>query len=412
MELRNRRHPLTRRSHSAVERAQLLEIVGREGYGSLAEAAKNPELSIVTLDVIDESGALAWTLYLWPFGSGVLFRAGTTERAAEITQHAFAWMGANDERHAALAAAFTASSDALGLEDGVDFSPRAPLSTGSFVLPPTGGNVAAALGQIPTSAATYLEGQRLSPVLAPLVAGVFGQAARRSPKLRLSALTDDQRAVAERCAAVHYGLASVGLFDAPDDLRRFLGQASQGPCDQPLIIPGEAAPLPIWNALGEVGLGLLDAKVALKAWQALPPSDALAAWEEVARGDAYDVFVAPGKTPHEDEIPLTPFKTKYWVRLFGFLVDGNLALGEPGRGAAERLAAGLASAWEPASAFVALLTLARRAKSLGEPLPATYAPVLARLANEPNRASRRKYSWVHAPPLEKMLGLEAQRTAR
>ena len=110
------------------------------------------------------------------------------------------------------------------------------------------------------------------------------------------------------------------------------------------------------------------------------------------------------------EIPQTPTKTKYWVRLFGFLVDANIALGEVGHRAAKELAAELVETWHPATAFVFLLTSARRAKELGQAVPEGHADVLQRLAKE-RRARRERCSWVYAPPLEKQLGLAAVRTA-
>lgn len=408
MLLTNRREPLANRRRSAVERAQVLEILTREGFGSLADAAKDPELRLVAVDVVVD-GAPIFALYVWPSGSGVLFRAGTTERCAEITHHELAWVGANDARHEALAAAFTAATKALDLEE-VDFVPRKPLPSPRTEQADAPVDVLQALAQIPTSAATVSEQQQIAPLLEPLIAHCFGRELRRYPKRRLADLDEPQRALIERMAAVRLGLERIGLFDPPALNLRFLGLAAPGPTDSLVQVPGETAPLPLWNAVSDMATGVLSATDLSKAWRAIPPAAALAAWQEIVRGEAYDLLIPHGRTDRECEIPQTPGKTKYWTRLFGFLVDENLALGEPGRAANDHLPAELSLRWQPAMAFVYLLTCARRSKHHAEPLPAGHDDVHARLANEPNRAGPERYSWVYAPPLEKLLGLGQRRT--
>lgn len=202
------------------------------------------------------------------------------------------------------------------------------------------------------------------------------------PKLRRAQITAEQSAWLEQALASGrgYDLAYNGLFYKPEHNRRFLA-GPPGPSDVPVTVGG--ASIPLWNAVSDVASGHADHAAVLAAFRALPPGAALAAWEEMARGDAYDLHAAHALTFEEAGIPRTKNNVAHRTRLFSWLADASVSLGDSGRRAAEALAASTKTDRHGApEAFVALLALTRHARAKGAVLDARYDALVATLDGE------------------------------
>ena len=202
------------------------------------------------------------------------------------------------------------------------------------------------------------------------------------PKLRRAQLSAEQAAWLEQALAGGrgYDLQYNGLFYKPEHNRRFLA-GPPGPSDVPVTIGGERVPL--WNAVSDVASGHADPGAVLAAFRALPPGAALAAWEEIARGDAYDLHAAHALAFEEAGIPRTRNNVLHRTRFFGWMADASLALGDAGRRAADALAASTKTDRHGApEAFIALLALTRHARAAGDILDAKYDPLVATLEGE------------------------------
>ncbi len=107
------------------ERKQLDSLLAQEGGGgSIESAADNEEWSPMELvDVIDEaSGKIRYQLYLWPYGSGALFEAGTVKNVANVCQHGFEMTGKDDKGlRVAMAIAFQRAKKKLNISEFVEF---------------------------------------------------------------------------------------------------------------------------------------------------------------------------------------------------------------------------------------------------------------------------------------------------
>lgn len=287
----------------------------------------------------------------------------------------------DDEGHArrlreAIAAAWQAGAKKLKLTETIAFdAPEAgrvkPLAKGAkrakAAKPAT---VAARLAAIRPRARPGADDQaRAHEALAALRDGLFPprRAWRPYPKVRPARLTDNQRALIKAAVAAEYSLdlALEGLFGHDAHLLRAIGATRPGPSDVAIKVGKET--LPLWCAVSDVASGHLAPAPVLAAFRALPAAKALAAWNEIAGGDAYDLLEVIPLDMKESDIPRTAKKMARGAgRLYGWLADTSVALGEPGRKAAERLLDGLRST-----------TLARR-RSSGWPRSRATPPPAAR----------------------------------
>lgn len=380
----NRRTPL--REVAALEkgtRAQLALILKEEGAGTVAAAAKDPEWrdSVEVVDVCGPDGAPRYQLWTWPSGSAALFVAGTTRQVGSATQHTLTLEGIEAAERAAfgplLGALRKAGSGPLKLSTeaapAVAASSAGPRGTRGDTDPlDTVKAQLAQLDALPKHGARISMAQRLTTEL-------FGPPWRPYPKLRPTALTGAQRALLE--GLLKRGLASdtqhVGLPQRDDELERFLALTPAGPADVEIEHQGQRSPL--WCAVSDVGSGHLEPAPVLDAFGTLPSAVALAAWRELARGEAYDINRVHPRNMAEAGMSRTPANVKHRTRLFGWLADACVRLGEPGRAAAEKLAGSLPK-WDWGHpAFVALLSLCRHAQARGESLPAKHNSLLNRL---------------------------------
>jgi hypothetical protein len=143
----------------------------------------------------------------------------------------------------------------------------------------------------------------------------------------------ERAADAEECDSLRlYGLPA----NIPD-LLRFAGRTPRGPSDEVVKIKGK--PMPLWIAFSRVASGDLDAKPVLDAFQALAPDKALAAWKEMASGDAYDLTDAQPWEMKEVDYIWSKRSIEFHTRLFHLLADANLALGKKGLSSARAMVA-------------------------------------------------------------------------
>ena len=202
------------------------------------------------------------------------------------------------------------------------------------------------------------------------------------PKLRRAQLTDAQAAWLEHALASGSGhdLQYSGLFSRPEHNRRFLA-GPPGPSDVAVMVGGQR--IPLWNAVADVASGHADHGEVLAAFAALPPGAALAAWEEIARGDAYDLHAAHALTFAEAGTPRTRNNVAHRTRFYGWMADASLAMGDAGRRAAEALAASTTTDRHGApEAFVSMLALTRHARGAGGVLDPRHDALVATLGGE------------------------------
>jgi hypothetical protein len=202
------------------------------------------------------------------------------------------------------------------------------------------------------------------------------------PKIRRAELTKAQEEWLEEALASGrgYDLAYNGLFYTPEHNRRFL-LGPPGPSDVLVRIGGQMVPL--WNAVSDVASGHADSAQVVEAFRALAPNAALAAWEEIARGDAYDLHEAHALSFDEVDVPRTKNNVAHRTRFYGWMADASVALGDAGRRAAEALAASARTdVHGSAQAFIALLALTRHARAAGAELDAKYDTLVATLEGE------------------------------
>lgn len=199
------------------------------------------------------------------------------------------------------------------------------------------------------------------------------------PKLRRAQLSDAQIAWLEQALASGrgYDLQYNGLFYKPEHNRRFF-LGPPGPSDVQVKVGMEMVPL--WNAVSDVASGHADPAAVLAAFRALPPNAALAAWEEIARGDAYDLHEAHALGFDEADIPRTKNNVAHRTRFFGWMADASVALGDAGRRAAEAIAASARTDRHGTpQAFIALLALTRHSRGV---LDSKYDVLVATLEGE------------------------------
>jgi hypothetical protein len=120
---------------------------------------------------------------------------------------------------------------------------------------------------------------------------------------------------------------------------------------------GDQAPL--WWLVSHVASGHLDPAPVLAAFRALSAPVRLAAWKEIAEGDAYDLHEAHSTTFKDAGIARTPATVKYWTNLFSWLADACGALPDP-VGMAEALLRDLPDDGAAPRLFTGLLALHRQ----------------------------------------------------
>jgi len=353
---------------TAGEKKQLARYLKEEGLGSLANARKNDELAMQLVRIVDGDKA-AFELYLSSSGDGALFDHGTTTVVGNVIQHHFELVEDRKRLVEDLTAAFSKKDvRRLGITTSVAFgrTSRAPAKA-----PPTPGGIAGALALTDRSARRRAVGA--------IADKLFGTKRAPYPKRRLDAA---QRAFIEAIvdADEYVELAYVGVFSRLEYNARAVGKAPAGPSDIEVVVGKER--LPLWLAVSDVASGHLAPAPVLAAFKKLDPKKALAAWREIGSGDAYDLFEAYALKASESGIPRTANNVKHRTRLFSWMADANLALGEPGRRAAEALTKTKITLdyrsgypW----AFIAILSLVRHAKAAGTVLASAHDDLVARL---------------------------------
>lgn len=338
---------------------QVTHLLLEEGGGSIPEATANEEWSMERIDVVDAPGNTRYQLYLWPFGSGALFAHASTELVANISHHDFAMRVDDPLVRNALASAWQEGKPRLGIEEDVNF--HAPEARSQTVAPR--GGIAEQIAGLPATEAPnsepWLEAREHFYQLRD---HLFAQW-RPYPKLRPAAITADQRALLKW--AVPWKLARDlhlrGLFALGQHNARALGLAPSGPSDLQVRVKGEL--LPLWCAVSDVASGHLEAAPVLAAFQALPPAVALAAWTEIANGEAYDLLEAHPLSPKEVSIPRTTSNVKQRTRLFAWLAAASVHLGARGASAAQALLDDLPEHGRYAQIFIGLIALTRHASA-------------------------------------------------
>jgi len=351
---------------AAHETKQLARHLKEEGFGSIKAARTNDELAVQLVRIVDGKGRPAFELYLSSFGSGALFDHGTTTLVGNVIQHHFELVKDRPTLPAELAAVFTkAATRRLGIATAIAFGTAPPTTA-----PRTPTNLAAALAISNHSARRE--------AVATFAAPLFGKAAPY-PKRRLTA---EQRAFVAAIvdAKVDLELHGWGMFAQLEHNARAIGKAPAGPSDIEISIGKER--MPLWRAVSDVASGHHDPAPVLAAFTKLAPAEALAAWNEIASDKAYDLFEAHAVKFSEGGIPRTPSNVKHRTRLFSWMADANLALGDAGVRAAEALTKTKITLdyrsgypW----AFIAILSLVRQATRAGSVLAEAHDQLVARL---------------------------------
>jgi hypothetical protein len=377
--LANRRVPLRApRSMSAHDKAQVAWVLKHEGAGSLAAAAKDEEWrdGLEAVDVTDAAGHAVFQLWLWPSGSAVLFRAGTSELVGQAVQHVFMFERDEPGLRESFARALE-GADALGVSERIQLgaaSTAAPKAREGAPSPAAGSTLDGELADLRAGRAGH-------PITAgqKLMKRYFGKAWSPYPKRRPASLTPEQRKLLDAFADLELtpDLEHYGLPHRDETLARYLGRTPAGPSD--VVVHVGTEEMPLWCAVTDVGSEHLKPEPVQAAFRRLPPAVALAAWQELARGAAYDIMLVHPRSMAESGRSRTPYNVKHRARLFSWLADACVSLGEPGREAAAALVSELPKwDWEH-PAFVGLVSLTRHAKAKGEVLPAALDAVIARL---------------------------------
>lgn len=108
----NHRRPLRAVARlGKVESAQIRKLAWQNGARkTLAALAKDDDWkSIELVDVVDENGVVKYQLYVWPYGCGAVFEAGTRNEIGSIVQHSYDPRLGDLPLRRALAAAYASS---------------------------------------------------------------------------------------------------------------------------------------------------------------------------------------------------------------------------------------------------------------------------------------------------------------
>jgi len=326
---------------ASVERAQLETVLDQEWSCSIAEARKDDEIDLELVDVVDPKGKTRFQLYLWPFGSGLAFAAGTTDEVAEIIQHGLAPTTDDLEVAPAIRAAIEADAKRLGLREArvPSVVPRAPaemnLASASF-----DEAIAKAEERLAREPRPYFS--EVTQYFVPWLTTLYRhpREPRPYPKRLLEELTPLQRMMLERFVAWDTvpPLSSQGLFDTRAQFARYFGQGLAGPTDTIITLDGRE--VPAWWAISSAAAGHAKPASVLAALTQLAPDQRRAIVLEVARGDAYDLVRAQ-RTDRKDREG--PFRRTYWTTLFQLLADLTHSLGAGARETADALLADLPS---------------------------------------------------------------------
>lgn len=336
LKLANYRRPFEAKKLADADKKQLAKVLKAEGT-TLKEARDGDEpLTMEIVDVVDGNNA-AYQLWLWSFGSGVLFKAGTTTVVGTVAQHSFECDDADLAK--SLKAAWKSGAKKLKVEETID----------SFDVPE---NIVSAkaegsiVEQLKTFAATKAKlnlGQRddIANALYDLKAKLFPSKKRQVyPRRRPATLTAEQRALIETSHTLGgdlYDLDLQGMPQSTELMMRMIGKAPQGPSDVEVTVGKET--LPLWIAVADVASGHMNHKAVVDAFKKLPSAKALAAWNEIANDKAYDVLNPRDITPKEYDRDDTPAKMEYRARVYSWLADASVALGDAGKKAAHQLLA-------------------------------------------------------------------------
>lgn len=338
LSLANYRLPLTAKKHSDAEKKQLTALLKPERL-TIAKAAKHEEWkdSLEVVDVVDGKTKV-YQLYVWPSGNGVMFAAGKTKVIANIVQHGFECE--DEDICKAVQAAWKSGAKKLKVQETIDEFETPKVVTAAKAE----GSI---LDQLKAFAATKAKlnmSQRpdIAEALYELKVKLFPSKKHAPyPRARPAKLTAEQRALIETSHALGanflYDLEYQGLFDSTELLMRMIGKAPQGPSDVEITVGKET--LPLWIAVADVGSGHMKHKAVLDAFKKLPVDKAEAAWNEIAHDKAYDVLHPRNITSKEYDRDNTPAKMEYRTRIYSWLADAAVALGEPGKKAAHDLLA-------------------------------------------------------------------------
>jgi hypothetical protein len=361
-------------------RAQLQWVLDHEWKCTIEEAQQNEEIEIEAVDVVDGSTVL-YQLYLWPFGSGVVFAAGTTTVVAEIIQHGMTSTTGDDAR--AIAAVVKRDGAKLGLrERNVSAGKSAP-ARASKKEPALSFDEALAQADAQIAAGKDPLETTVRKLFLPWTSSLCGADWRPYPKRLLAELTGEQRTFIERVAAwdaytnQYQDLISMGLFAEKAHLRRYLGIAPPGPCDTTITVAKRD--VPVWWALTAAASGHAKPAGVLAALAALDADVRRSIALEVARGDAYEIVRAQSTSSKHESRWCSPPQIAYTTALFQMLADVIVSLGPAARATAEELLVDLpeykfGGVVEPhprtPRVVVALLVLSRVAAPLDESLDA------------------------------------------
>jgi hypothetical protein len=347
-------------------------------YRYLLEEAEEFEGPIERVDVVDtRDGKAVYQLFLWPFGSGVLFHAGTARVAADVVQHSFVVHEPDGVPVAefrplreSVGAAFQEGRTRLGIKEGVTFG-----VTLAEKNPPPAASVAvggatsvderiaelrkdAAEGKPPPDAKTMhaLVAEALGPLVTPRTEY------RPFPVRRLFELTPGQRNALELMAdlrATNAGFPRHGLpegtgidplpvFSAfgywretANNLLRFLRRGQLLPLDELIELDGQSHPawMLVSDALYEFRK---PSEVTDLLARSLPPERLLAFWEALFTSTKHNLCERRPATAAEDSKGQSRASIDAQnARLIEILVALNLKLADVGRRRAEELVATL-----------------------------------------------------------------------
>jgi hypothetical protein len=120
----NRRHPFeTLRTLGPAEKRQLALITANAGAGKPESLVDDDDWSSMELfDIVDATKRPRFQLFMWPGGSGILFRAGKTASVGRIVQHALELEPEDADLRRALESAQASANPKPG--ESIDFATK------------------------------------------------------------------------------------------------------------------------------------------------------------------------------------------------------------------------------------------------------------------------------------------------
>jgi hypothetical protein len=367
------------------------------------------------MDVVDEqTGKVRYQLYLWPFGSGALFTAETTDVVADICQHSFMPHQVDRVLRESMAVAYHEAL-ALGVQEHVDFSITQAEQKATIAGPPPSATVATASSVDDRVSAMRRDAAEGKPqpdhkelgrlVCQALERLVDVNAYRPFPVRRAFELTPGERNALEllvdrktpSLALIRHGLpggdgvgpailSGGGYWREDNDLVRFLQRGPALPIDVPIEVEGQRHPA--WCLVSDVLYASRPATEVLDLFAFTLPVDRLAAlWEGLLTTPLHNLRGRLPVTPEEDRKgQSTEMVWAHGERIIDLLVQLGLRLGDLGRERALAHAATLEKAYaatlekaetpEPFEVVAVLRCLAAHASRAGDVLDPRYDAML------------------------------------